>query len=169
MIELLLAPAPLTCTCQDYDFQWPGTDEQYNPNAEEGAAFVCEGNPSVATGNITLNHTDTCFFLCDDYVVTEVSCTDGVWTSNLKTGLWCYKQPFKCFLLDTSYMGPSIQSLQPITSAEACGASCDSRADCNYWTYQQTMSTCFIYKEVVGTGPSSGITCGEKNSVRCAS
>jgi len=167
MIELLLAPAPLTCTCQDYDFQWPGTDEQYNPNAEEGAAFVCEGNPSVATGNITLNHTDTCFFLCDDYVVTEVSCTDGVWTSNLKTGLWCYKQPFKCFLLETRFIGSSVTSVSA-SSAEVCGAICESRADCNYWKHESSMSTCTIYTEVTGTAASIGDTSGEKNSIRCA-
>merc|ERR1712121_470775 len=160
-------PAPLTCTCQDYDFQWPGTDEHYNPNAEVGAAFVCEGNPSVATGNITLNHTDTCFFLCDDYLVTEVSCTDGVWTSNLKTGLWCYN-PIKCFLLDTYYAGPSLQSFASITSAEACVAKCDSRSDCNYWLHDPATNRCKIFKEVVTTSPNVGPTAGEKNSIRCA-
>merc|ERR1712121_553823 len=137
-------PAPLTCTCQDYDVQWPGTDEQYNPNAEEGAAFVC-----------------------DDYLVTEVSCTDGVWTSNLKTGLWCYKKPVKCFLSDKFYGGSST-TLNSITSAEACVAECDSRADCNYWSHSPATNKCYIFKEVVNTATVVGATSGEKNSIRCA-
>jgi len=83
----------LECNCQQTVLTWPETNNTYNPNIEEGAAFVCETRPIEKSGNITLQTNDECFFFCDDYLVTEVSCTDGIWSDSIDVGLWCYNKP----------------------------------------------------------------------------
>jgi len=83
----------MQCNCQETKLKWPLTNTTYNPNEEDGAAFVCTNKIIEETGNITLETNDDCYFFCDDYLVTEVSCTDGIWSDSLDVGLWCYKKP----------------------------------------------------------------------------
>jgi len=83
----------LKCNCPETTLSWPTNELSYNPNEETGADFVCEDKIKKATGGITLDTDDKCFFFCDDYLVTEVRCTDGIWSSSLDTGLWCYNKP----------------------------------------------------------------------------
>jgi len=156
-------PAPLTCTCQDHTFQWPGTRAYYNPNSEEGAAFVCESKSSVETGNITLNDTDRCFFFCDDYLVTEVSCNDGVWTSNLETGLWCYKKPRSCpHFQNQEYSGATIAEISA-PNAEACEEKCLATAGCNYWT--DKYANCYLRATAGALSPFSGANSGDLTAI----
>jgi len=83
----------LKCNCPQTPLEWPLLNQTYNPNDETGAAFVCEGKPIQTSGTITLDTDDQCYFFCDDYLVTEVRCTDGIWSDSIDIGLWCYNKP----------------------------------------------------------------------------
>jgi len=79
------------CACRDFNL-W------YNPNDELGADFFCTKTTDFSAASpsniITLDPTEECILMCDNYIVADIMCANGEWSdADPEFGIACFKAP----------------------------------------------------------------------------
>jgi len=82
----------MTCGCQDVG------PFNYDPNAEDGATFICRNwSPDKYSqeGGWTITTSDRCDLYCNYETKPAVSvyCDETTWKGNPDLGFWCYEKP----------------------------------------------------------------------------
>jgi len=115
---------PLSCECDALPLIAEGTDLYYNPNDEVGADFLCTSGLDNSNQTWSIQKDNECTLWCDNHLVAEARCNNGLWTGQPTKEFWCYEKPIVSL---TDWTEWSVCSDNTRTRTRECeGRLCDS-------------------------------------------